>query len=197
MKRALYLIFLAGIFCLSWWGAGKAYDFVKSLLFTKAAAIPEEYSTVDLGNGITIRIPGKVSHYPFEVPAFASGAFSESRGYRSRAGSKFIVMVNTAKVRAEFPISLEAAAEGALQTMRGNPKTSELEATKRDTSVLGWRAIIIDAAIKTKKGTSISYKGIVCVVDGSYFLISCIAPSSEASLQPTWNSIIESIARGH
>ena len=93
----------------------------------------------------------------------------------------------------DVPSRLDGAADGALANLRTPPGTLSVDPHKSDTTVLGNRAIELDARIRRDGGEPLRAHGVVLSDNNSLFILIAVARADQAGADTAWNRILKSI----
>ena len=172
---------------------------VKQLLQRHEPSIPSNLATqpwteVTLGARIAFDAPWQLHAERFDLPPQVV-ALVKSSTYLTNEADGVMIGAMEFSYRADVDVraNLDGAADGAIANLHTPPGTLSVDASKSDTTILGSRAIEVDARIHRDRADPLRAHGLVFSDQNELVMLISISGADEDGGALVWDRVRKSI----
>jgi hypothetical protein len=147
-------------------------------------------------NGFQLDAPWKLESLSLPFPAWLAGKLRDPAVHYGHIEDAGGVMASRFPIARGVPADLDGAATGMVEEMRKVPGTLRIDSRRRETVLLGERAIEVTSRIQREKGKPLRAVGIVALVNGDLLQVSVMTLDDEPLASELCNRVLASVRPG-
>jgi hypothetical protein len=141
---------------------------------------------------VSLEVPWPLENQAMEIPPQLAKIVTRLISL-SHEQDGLTVMGVVSSFTPETPIDLDRGADGALANLQSVPGTKSVDGKKHETTLLGGRAIEVEAWVERERGGPLQVRGVVFLRGHDLFQVLCVSEAANPEAAKTWERVQASI----
>jgi hypothetical protein len=159
-----------------------------------ADALERPWTATQVGtHGFQLDAPWKLEPVSMPLPSQLAGRLRDPPVYYGHVEDAGGVMAARFPIARDQPADLDGAATGMVEQMRKTPGTRGIESRRRETTLLGERAIEVTSRIDREGGKPLRSVGVMALKNGDLVQVSVMTMDDDPIAERLWSRVRDSV----